>query len=369
MGKNTSENKIVEISKYKVSLKEGIRIGLILFIVSYVVAFLLAIIINFTVMGSVQSAVLGAINSNNQIGFGGIIKLTSVILSLSAFNSINSLEIGISFFSLIPFAVIFIIGGKEKRDINSLNMFIYLIASIMFSVLLTLLQGLTRGRLLDVSVNIFSIKNFFITIFIIFLIQIILALNNSKKSKSYILATRLLLRLALGLGGILAIIDIIILIIKLPLGLLSRLGAGLLLFPNITIYKFFMIMGNSLKISDSLNKLIVKAGVLGISSEGYSLLISIILIIAWIAIVMVSSLALKKERYFQELPLFALLFSIISAFLAFLTSINLGKIILVGEMNIGINIIPAFLVPFLSIMALGVVVWLVRKMLTIIKEI
>ena len=96
---------------------------------------------------------------------------------------------------------------------------------------------------------------------------------------------------------------------------------------------------------------------------------SIVAILTWIVLVIVALLFVNKEKYWREMGLFAFTFSVISVFLAFCTSTSLGEVILVGDIYIGISLVQAFFVPLLSIGALGTVVWMVRKMISIVKEI
>lgn len=366
-----TEHKQIDVAKIKSNLIEGLKIGLFAFVICYLISFVLAIVLNFTAMGFVKDTMVGAMGGSGSGGFGTIVKLTSILMSASVFNSHGAIRIGIILFAIIPFAALFAIGNKDriKGGFHPWNLLLYLITSVVFSLALMLLQLVTRGNFLDIKINFVSFLNVITTIFVILLIQLIIGLNYNRKAKSYIRATRVLFRLILGLGAIFALVDLIKAVLHLKLFLLGKIGVVLAMLPNFTVYKSFLFMGNNIETSDSFAKLMDKAGSLKISFDGLSLPMSIAAIITWILLVVFSLLYINKNKYWKEMCLFALIFSSMSTFLAFCTSTNLGKVILIGEISIGVNILQAFFVPLLSILALGLMVWIIRKMIYIIREI
>lgn len=370
MENTTVEQQQVETSKIKRLIKEGIKTGLFAFIICYGVSLILSIILHFTAMGFVESAVLGAMGENNSTAIGTIIKLTSILMSLSLFNSHGAIKIGLIIFVGIPLAAFYIVGDKEKmkKGFNQWQLLTYFFSSLIFAIVLTLLQLLTKGEFLGIDISFLSFKNFIVTLFVTMLLQLIIGLNYNRRARSYIRATRVLFRLILGLGAIFALIDLIKLMLKLPIGVLGRIGGVIGLLPNMTVYKSFLFMGNDIETSESLAKWMEKAATVH-SFDGLSLGMSLIAIIVWILLVLLSLLYINKNKYWIELGLFSFTFSVVSFFLAYSTSTTLGKVILVGDISIGINLIQAFLVPLLSILALGLMLWLIRKMIAIIKEI
>lgn len=371
MENTITEQQSVQNFKVKALIKNGIKTGLFAFVICYGVALILAIVLQFTTMGFVKSAVLGAIGSNNSTVFGVIIKLTSILLSLSLFNSHGAIKIGIIIFVCIPIAAFYVVGNKEemKKGFSKWQLLTYFSSSLIFSIVLSLLQLLTKGEFLGINISFISFKNFIITIFVTLLLQLIIGLNYNRRARSYIKATRVLLRLVLGIGAIFALVDLIKLVIKLPIGVFGRIGAIIGLLPNVMIYKGFLFMGNDIEMSDSLTKWMEKAASIEISFDGLSLGMSLAAIIVWILLVLFSLLYINKNKYWIELGLFSLTFSVVSLFLAFCTSTTLGEVILVGDISIGINLLQSFIVPLLSILALGLMMWLIRKMIAIIKEI
>lgn len=371
MENTMEEHKQIDVARIKSNLYDGLKIGLFAFVICYVISFVFALILNFTAMGFVKNTMVGAIGNSGSTGLGTITKISSILMSVSVFNSHGAIRIGIILFAMIPFAAFFLVCNKErmKGGFNIWNLLLYFTSSMVFAIVLTLLQLVTRGNLLDVDISFISIKNVITSIFVVFLIQLIIGLNYNKKAKSYIRATRVLFRLVLGLGAIFALIDLIKGVIHLPIFILGKIGVVLGLLPNVTVYKSFLFMGNNIETSESLAKWMDKAGSMKISFDGLNLPMSIAAIITWILLVLFSLLYVNKNKYWKEMGLFALLFSSISTFLAFCTATSLGKVILIGEITIGINILQAFFVPFISILALGLMLWLIRKMIYILKEI
>ncbi|PKM52584.1 MAG: hypothetical protein CVV02_00165 [Firmicutes bacterium HGW-Firmicutes-7] len=371
MENTTLEHKQLDIARIKSNLREGLKTGLFAFVVCYLLSFVLALLLNFTAMSFVKTTMIGAMGGSGSSGFGTLIKLTSIIMSVSVFNSHGAIRIGMMLFAILPFSTFFAVGNKERvgRGFNAWNLLLYFITSGVFTVVLTLLQLVTRGDFLDINVSFISFQNLLTTLFVTVLIQLIIGLNYNKKPRSYIRATRVLFRLVLGLGLFFALIDLIKVVIHIPVSILGKVGIVLGLLPNVTVYKSFLFMGNNIETSESLAQWMDKAASMNISFEGLNLFMSIAAIIIWILMVLFSLLYINKNKYWKEMCLFAIAFSSISTFLAFCTSTSLGTVILVGEIFIGINMLQAFFVPLLSILALGLMVWLIRKMVYIVKEI
>lgn len=360
-----------EYSKIKYNVFQGIRIGLSAFIISFLFSLILAVIMNFTVMDFLKTAILGAISETGATNFGVIIKLSAMIMSASVFNSLADIRLGIFIFTILPFLSFYISMGKENRaeGFTQWKLLMYLIGSIIFTIALSFLLFVTKGELLGMQINFFSIKNMGVTILVTLFIQLIIDLNYNKNAKSYIKSTRLMLRMLFGVGTILALIGLIRMMMTVSISLLAKIGAIIVLLPNFIVYKSFLLMGNNIQTSDSLAGWMAKVSSLQISFQSLSIVMSIIVITIWIVLVVISLLFINKEKFWVDTFIYSVIFSLISAFLAFSTSIKLGDIVLIGNISIGISILQAFLVPLLSINALGLMVWLVRKMLHIIKDI
>lgn len=370
MDKTSLEQQTIEKARIKKLIIEGIKTGLFAFLICYSAALVLSIVIQLSAMEVIKSAVLGAIGEHNATTFGGIIKLTSIILSFSLFNHHGAVRIGIILFIAIPLVAFYVVGNKNKmrKGFNQWQLLSYVSSSIVFSIVLSLLQLFTKGEFIGINVSFFSINNFIITLFVTMLLQLIIGLNYNRKARSYIRATRVLFRMLLGFGSIFALIDLIRLVSRLPIGIFGKIGGVIGLLPNMAIYKSFIFMGNDIEMSESLAKWLEKAA--GIESfNGLSLGMSLAAIIVWIMLVLFSLLYINKNKYWIDLAFFAVTFSTVSLFLAFCTSTTLGRVILVGDIAIGIDFLQAFLVPLLSIGALGLMLWLIRKMIAIIKEI
>lgn len=364
---------IVDIPKLKKNSIEGIRVGLFAFVICFVFSLLLSLVFNFTTMRFLEDALLGAINDSGATAFGMIIKLTAVILSFSVFNSLAGIKIGVLFFAIVPFLAFYIAENRDNRKegFTPWNLLTYGIASLIFSCVLNILMMLTKGELLGLNISFVSIKNIFITILVTLIIQLIIGLNYNKNARSYIKATRMLFKMVFGIGTILALIGLIKLMATLPiqLNILGKIAGILVLLPNFLVYKGFLLMGNSIETSGDLSEVLNKVASLQISFQELSLGVSLVAITVWIIIVVIAIFFIDKSKYWSELGLFTLTFSVVAAFLAFCTSTNLGKVIFVGEIEIGMNLVTAFLVPLISIAALGAMVWMIRKMISVVKDI
>ncbi len=364
-------DKNVSGSKLKSNIVEGIRVGLMAFVICFVISFLLSILCNFTIMKFLKDAMQGAITDSGATQFGMIVKLTSVILSFSVFSSLGVIKIGVLFFAIIPFLAFFIAENRDLRKggVTYWNLITYLVSSFIFSSVLSLLMIFTRGELLGLDISFASVKNWFVTIIVILVIQLIIGLNYNKQASSYIKATRMLFWMVFGIGTVLALVGLIKLMASVPLNLIGKVGAIIVLLPNFLVYKGFLLMGNNIKTSSELSEWMDQVASLQISFQQLSVLASLIAIVGWIVIVVISLLFINKSKYWSEMGLFALTFSVIAVFLAFCTSTSLGTVMFVGEVFIGISLLQAFFVPLVSIGALGVVVWIVRKMISVAKDI
>lgn len=364
-------DKAIIVSKAKKNMIEGVRTGLLVFVICFVISLMLSVVFNLTIMEFLKDAMLGAIGESGATHFGTVIKLTSVVMSFSVFSSLAGIKLGVLFFALIPFVAFYIAENKENRleGFKLWNLLTYMIASVVFSVLINILMMLTKGELLGVKISFVSFRNVFTTLIISLIIQLIIGLNYNKNARSYIKATRMLFRMFFGIGTILALIGLIKLLSAIPLGILGKVGAIVVLLPNFLVYKSFLLLGNDIRLSDDLSKWVDKVAGLQISFQELNTSLSLLAIITWMVIVVIALHIIDQKRYFTEMGLFALTFSIISTFVAFCTSTYLGEIMLVGEISIGISLIYAFLVPLISIGALGSMVWMIRKMIKILKEI
>lgn len=358
-------------TKVKENIIEGVRAGLFAFVICFLFSLLFSILLNFTVMRYIKDAILGSISNTGATQFGVIIKVTAFIMSLSVFNNLAVIKIGVLFFAIIPFIAFYFAEKKDNRvqGFTPWNLLTYVVASLVFSLVLGSLSLMTKGELLGLQISFVSLKNIFMTIMVTLMIQLIIGVNYNKNAKSYIKATRMMLRMLFGLGAILALVGLIRLMSGIEVNLLAKLGAIIVLLPNFLVYKSFMLMGSNIQTSETVTGLMDKAASLQISFQALSVGMSILAIVCWIILVVVALLFIDHKKYWTEMGLFALIFSVISLFLAYCTSISLGTVVLVGEISIGISLLQAFLVPLISIIALGTMVWMIKKMISIVKDI
>lgn len=361
----------MENFKYKNQMIQGVRVGLIAFIISYGISFICSIIINFAMLERLNVLLKGALSDKVSIGFSSIVKVTSIIMNFSVFNSIENIRCGILLLAIIPFIAFFIAdkkcNNKEGLDIN--NIVVYITSSVIFSILLSILSLATRGVILDIDINFFSLRNIFLTILVALLIQVVIGMNYNKNNITGIKAARIMTRIILGIGSVLGLILLITILSGQITGFFAKVLLILVLLPNVAIYVMFLLMGINLQISEPLLKLIDYASDdVMLTFGSLPLAVRIISIVSFFIIIGVSLFFLNKEKYLKELGIFAITFSGFTTLVAFCTTIDLG-VVKVVDVALGINMLQAFFIPFIMVGAIGFLVFLVRKAINIVKEV
>jgi hypothetical protein len=261
--------------------------------------------------------------------------------------------------------------NEEKIDrLNIDRLIVYLTSSVIFSILLSILSLGTKGVLLDVDVNFFSIKNIFITIFITLLIQVVIGMSNNINRISGVRATRIMIRLMLGFGGVIGLIILFILLNGRLGSIFGMLLMIIILLPNMAIYTLFLLMGINVRISEPLLKLINYSNDKLILSFGdLPIFVRVLFILLFVVVICVSLLYLNKKKFLINLGIFVTSFSVFTTLVAIFTAINLGAVKNVVHVQFGINWLQAFLTPFIMVGVIGLIVFLVRKAISIIKEV
>ncbi len=353
------------------SIALGIKKGMAAFVITYLAAFIISLIFSITGMDLFKEAVLGAMGAESSSGFGAIIKMTAIISSVALFNIHKGMQLGILILGLIPLFAFFITRSNKasEESLGIKQLVQYFIGALVFSLEMFLLQAATQGEFMGVEVSFMGWRNPLITFFVAFAVQMIIGINSKKEQKSFIRAAKLLIRMAAGVGASMALYDLIRLSMKLPLGVFGKIGAIFVALPNAAAYKMFLLMGIELQLSDSLVGIFEKLGGIGFSYQSLSVGLSVALIFVWLIMVAIAISRIQREGYWLDLLRFIVVFTVFSMFLAFCGTINIGKIAVAGEISIGISVLQAVIIPFVMLLSVGIVVWLFRKMLMLIKEI
>jgi hypothetical protein len=128
-----------------------------------------------------------------------------------------------------------------------------------------------------------------------------------------------------------------------------------------------MMMGISIGLSDSLVRVLTEFN-MDISFQGLPVSVKLIALVVFAIVVMLAANQLNKEHYFKRLAAFAFSFSLFSFFAAYCTTLKLGTIVFLEDVYIGVRLLSATLMPFVTIFALGLILKLVRDVIAVIKE-
>jgi hypothetical protein len=362
----------MKTKEVKPHIVKGTKVGLSAFVICYICSLIISIVLNISVLQKINNIVHGALSDKIDMGITSIIKITSIIMNFSVFNTIGNIRVSLLILCVIP-CISFIMANRNEEKIDRLNidrLIVYLTSSVIFSILLSILSLGTKGVLLDVDVNFFSIKNIFITIFITLLIQVVIGMSNNINRISGVRATRIMIRLMLGFGGVIGLIILFILLNGRLGSIFGMLLMIIILLPNMAIYTLFLLMGINVRISEPLLKLINYSNDKLILSFGdLPIFVRVLFILLFVVVICVSLLYLNKKKFLINLGIFVTSFSVFTTLVAIFTAINLGAVKNVVHVQFGINWLQAFLTPFIMVGVIGLIVFLVRKAISIIKEV
>ena len=360
-------NHVVELLKK--NYKDGIFVGLVAFVASYLIAFFMSVVINVTVMDTLGKIFQGSIGFVHTFSFVRVIRLTSILLNLSVFNSTEEFQLGLLIFGVLPTFAFWL--GNRKHHCATGFLFskwpIYLIASVFYSILLAILTFMGKGAFLGMEINFFSFGNFGSTLLVVFCLQVLIGLNYSSSS-TWIQATKWMFRLVYGLAIMIGIISLFKIIFSLSVNIFLKLGAVFGVLLNLASYISFTFMGMSIRISETLNTLVEYAKI-DLSFSGLPIGLRIGLILIFFICTIITLLKLEKENYLFNLLRFAGFFSAITTFVAFCSTVYIRKVVIVKDIAFGIHLVPAFFYPFCMILIFGLLLWLFRRLLLILKEV
>jgi hypothetical protein len=361
--------------RIKINAIKGIRVSLIAFIICFVVAFLVSLVINMGYLDEINVLLNGTLSDEPQKHFSNVLIFTTLIINLSVFNSGSilenggSLHIGLLIFITLPAIAFFIADRRNNREkhFDSQDFSVYIVSSFLFSVYLYVYSVITQGDLLGISINYTDPKNFFMTIIILLTLQFFIGFNYKKSMPIGIQTSRWLFRLFLALTFMLSAGGILYITVQQSLNMFLAIIVIIVLVPNLAIYLMFMFMGASIEFGDQLKSLMAFANI-DLSFATFSLPIRIGFIVCFFIIILIAIWKLGREKFLEELFLFATSFSVISLILAYCTTMNLGFVKSMVDVQFGINYVFAFMVPFVVVLLAGLILHIFRLIVFELKN-
>lgn len=333
---------------------EGVRVGLKAFIITYLTAFIVSLVINISVIEKIQDYLQGTLSANVGFDFGLVIKATSVIMNVSVFNSSGTVQLGLLVFGALPLFAFWISDRSDNKNegMDMVGFMIYMIASAVFTLLLTFVSYLTKGHLLGMEISFVSFRNVGMTFIITLLIQVAIGMNYNMNRLPGILGTRWMVRLTFGLTALISIIGIIALILPYSRSVSLIFLAMIVLVPNLAAYLFFMMFGVSVDFNDSLQKLLAFVDI-DLSYTALPIWGRLLMILIFFAMALFSVSRIDKDQYYRGVFGFAIFFSLISLLVAACTVIDLGVVRGLVDIRLGIDPFRAWLFPFVGVLLTG----------------
>lgn len=365
------ENFVTDISKIdiKAVLLKSLRVGMFAFVVSFLISFVISFFINILFLNNVNEIVQGAIGTNNELTLSGVIKTASFVMNISVFNHLESLRFGVLLFAVIPFCSFYFADRKDNKveGITIEQIMVYSLAAILFSALSMLEALLSKGELIGIQINFFTFGNFLGTLIIAFGIQLIIGLNYNSHSFTGLRATKRTIWILLGAGALISVVGSLYLLRGFTVPVIYKLMFILVLLPNLAVYCLFNFMGISIGLGESLVSALKLVGV-NASFGALPLWVKLIVIGIFAVSIIIALLGLEREKYLKHLTVFACSFGVFTFFVAYSTTINLGTVVVLKDVFIGISLLKAFIIPVVTILVFGTLIKLIRDVIGVFKE-
>lgn len=355
--------------RYKEMLIKSLRVGMFAFVVSFVIALVISLVINVAFLTQVNEIVQGAIGTSDQLTLSGVMKTTSFIMNVSVFNRLDTLKFGILGFAFIPFLSFYFADRKDNKvdGLSLEHLFVYVSSGFVFASLSLLEALLSKGELVGVEINFFTVGNFFSTLVIAFLIQLVIGLNYNNHGLTGVTAARRLFWILIISGALASIIGMFILLGGYTLPFLLKCLIIIAVLPNLSVYAIFTFMGTSVTLGESIVDALALVE-MDLSFNALPTWVKLIALLIFVLGIGYSLFSLNKEKYITHLVTFASSFSVVMFFAAYSTTINLGTVVVFKDVFIGIDLWKAFLIPFVTIMLIGILMKLVRMVINTIRE-
>lgn len=353
----------------KPMLLKSARVGLFAFVVSFLMSLIVGLVVNVLFLENVNEIVRGAIGTNNQITLSGVMKTTSFIMNISVFNRLEELRFGILLFAIIPFCSFYFADRRDNQEegISVEHIGVYSLSALLYGLLSMIEALLSKGELIGIQINFFTIGNFISTFIIAFGIQLIIGLNYNSHGLTGLRSTKRLVWILLAIGAIISVVVMLFLLKGFDVPLVYKLFMIFALLPNLAVYSIFTFMGTSIGLGESLVRALHLVEV-NASFGGLPPLIKLIAIGIFIIGIMIALIGLDQEKYVKHLAVFAISFSVVTFFAAYSTTINLGTVVFLKDVFIGVSPVKAFFVPLFTISIFGVLIKLIRDVFSVFKE-
>ncbi len=354
-------------NQLKSGAKEGLRIGLLVFLICFAVSILLSTIGHFLWLDDLNQIINGSLSVAPQVSLWRIMQGAGFVMNIIVFSTANTpldasgIHVGLLILGILPWLVFFIVERmRVKNKEMSIEIVVQALASAMvYSGILAAFSWITHGDYLGMHLNFASILNLFMGIVVLFIMHLSVYVNPKEIQWVGVRYALFALAIFIGLGLIVGFIGVLILGIRYTGHVLMAFIAALVLAPNLGVYALYTFMGGSLTFGD---QLITLMNNFGISLDFTTLPIAVrfAFLILFITILFTIIWRMKEGMYWFQLPVFAMTFSMISVVGAYITSINLGAVKDLLEIEFGFSLLFAFAVPFIISMVLGILVYLIR---------
>lgn len=333
-------------------------------------AFLMALVVNMSVIDDLQDYLEGTLSKGIGFNFGVVVKTTSLIMNVSVFNTSGIIQIGLLVFAALPLFAFYLADRNDNKEegMDQIGFIVYMVASAVFTLLLTVLSFISKGELLSVAIDFVSLRNIIMTFVITLLIQIVIGMNYDVNRLPGILATRWMVRLMLGFAVVVSTIGLIVFLTQYTTNPMLILFASILLIPNIAIYVMFMMMGGiSLNFNNELEQLL-SYGQIELSYGAIPIGVRIALMAVFIACIFIALYRINQKNFFKGLLVFSISFPLICLLVALCTVIDLGDVKFIGSIRFGIDYVQALVYPFIAIIGIGMFDTAIKQMFKVIKD-
>ncbi|WP_113672685.1 hypothetical protein [Vallitalea guaymasensis] len=353
-------------------LLDGVRSALIAFLITLGFSLVISIIFNISFFEDFNNLMSGNLGGDKGATATSIVRITVMIFNFSLFNTVGTIKFGILIFIFIP-VIAFWLANKQinrKGNIDSSNVIVYVISSLIFALLQFFISLITKGDLVEgIPINFATFSNLFTTFILSLLIQLFIKLNYKSDSKN---------------GGInafkntyriMGLIGIIIILVALIMGFgnYSKHGiliiiAIILMLPNMIAYSFFYMIGLTMEFNDKLQEALSKYINIDLTFEN-NMYIRYLAIIIFALIVAYIVFKMDKDKLIRNAIIYSVSLGIFMGTLGYCSSINFIDIKFIGSIEFSVsNIFLSAFIPFVTVWIIVLIYYLIKKVKDVIKE-
>ncbi len=347
-------------NKLKNNILDGLRIGLKSFSILYTFSIIVSLILNLTLIEHLKDIMLGTVGGELGFSFSLLMKIAAFIMNISFFHSTGDMNFGFIAFVILPF-VAFLLSMKYKKDFSLVdNALRYMVSSLLISVLLLVVSFILSGDVLGVNIDFVSLRNFLVSFFLSFIIQMMITFKRHLDSFAGVYLTKNFIKYSLIFSTVASFIGVVFFVSKYIKNVLYIFVLALAVVPNLAVYLFFAMFGAPLVVSDQMKAYL---GYVGINVNILEMPITVrMVLIAFLIVIIVLTFMSKGEKIsIKSLIGFAVLSSIFCLSLAFITYIDVGNMIKFIDARLYIDSLAAFILPFTYITGFSLVYLLVLK--------